>query len=182
MLQKHDRLRPDSWTSALHSVSRSNSQHPRSPRQKCAGTNGDRRKAMTYQILIISSGWKALVTGLQQWQQVVATQPTPAAREGSAITQRPGRGLHVTSAPGGTIVSASAYATRRQKQLILRAMPAHTFRRPHTTPFHLLWLAAIPTSPFSLFSARPVIADPSVSDSTKPCSAVARKLCSKPRL
>ena len=135
ILQKHDRLRPDSWTSALRSVS---SQHPRSPRQKCAGTNGDKRKAMTYQILIISSGWKALVAGLQQWQQVMTTDPTPAAREGSAIIRRPDRGLHVTSAPCGTIVSASAYATRRQKQLILRAMLAHTFRRLHTTSFHLL--------------------------------------------
>lgn len=109
---------------------------------------------MTYQILIISSGWRALVAVLQQWQQVVATQSTPAAREGNAITRRPDRGLHVTSAPSGTIVSASAYATRRQKQLILRVMLAHTVHRLHTTPFDLLFSCChLHIAIFHIFSA-----------------------------
>ena len=137
---------------------------------------------MTYQILIISSGSRTLVAGLQQWQQVGATQSLPAASQGNAITLRPDRGLHVTSARGGTIVSASAYATRRQKQLILRVMPACTIRRLHTTPFDLLFRAAISTLPFSIFSVHPITDDPSVSGSTKPCLPVAKKLCSKPRL
>ena len=87
----------------------------------------------------------------------MATQPSPAAIEGRVITRRPDRGLHVTSAPGGTIVSASAYTTRRQKQLILNAMPAHTIHRLHKTPFDLFWCAAISTSPFSLFSVHTIL-------------------------
>ncbi len=88
---------------------------------------------MIYQILGISCGWRTLVVALQQWQQVMATQSTPAAREGSVIIPRPDRGLHVTSARAGTIVSVSEYATRRQKQFILRAMPAYTTRRLFST-------------------------------------------------
>ena len=85
-MQKHDKLSPNSWSPALHCVSRTNSQHVCSPRQRCAGTNGDRRKGMIYQIFGIRCGWRTLVAGLQQWQQVMATQSTPAAREGSVIT------------------------------------------------------------------------------------------------
>ena len=136
-MQKHDKLCPNSTSPALHCVSRPNSQHLRSPRQRCAGTNGDRRKGMIYQILGISCGWRTLVAALQQWQQVMSTQSTPAAREGSVIIPRPDRGLRVTSARTGTTVSVSEYATRRQKQLILRAMPAYTTRRLYTTCFRL---------------------------------------------
>ena len=92
---------------------------------------------MIYQTLGISCGWRTLVAGLKHWQQVMATQSTPAAREGSVITRRPDRGLRATSARAGTIVSVSEYAARRQKQLILRAMPAYTTRRLHTTCFRL---------------------------------------------
>ena len=79
-MQKHEKLRPNSWSPALHCVSRTNSQHLRSPRQRCAGTNGDRRKGMIYQTLGIRCGWRTLVAGLKHWQQVMATQSTPAAR------------------------------------------------------------------------------------------------------
>ena len=107
-LQKHDKLRPNSWSPALHCVSRPNSQHLHSPRQRCAGTNGDRRKGMIYQILGISCGWRTLVAGLQHWQQFMATQSTPAFREGSVITRRPDRGLRVTSARTGTVTEEIA--------------------------------------------------------------------------
>ena len=136
-MQKQDKLSPNSWSPALHCLSRTNSQHLRSPRQRCAGTNGDRRKGMIYQIFGIRCGWRTLVAGLQQWQQVMATQSTPAAREGSVITRRPDRGLRAISARAGTIVSVSEYATRRKKQLILCAMPAYITRRLHTTCFRL---------------------------------------------
>ena len=134
-MQKHDKLRPNSWSPVLHCVSRTNSQHLRSPRQRCAGTNGDGRKGMIYHTLSIRCGWRTLVAGLQQWQQVMATQSTSVAREGSVITRRPDCGLCATSAQAGTTVSVSEYATRRQKQLVLRAMPAYTTRRLHTTRF-----------------------------------------------
>ena len=53
---------------------------------------------MIYQTLGIRCGWRTLVAGLKPWQQVMATQSTPAAREGSVIPRRPDRGLRVTSA------------------------------------------------------------------------------------
>ena len=62
---------------------------------------------MIYQIFGIRCSWRTLVAGLQQWQQVMATQSTPAAKEGSVITRRPDRGLRATSARAGTIVSVS---------------------------------------------------------------------------